>query len=141
MPRAPVAAALIALMSISGCAPGPDLGAGPDRRLATLAGTEWQLQTIGAVPAAAGAWITFRSDRTARGDAGCNSFIAGYAFSGGQLSFGPVETTEIACDGPAMAVESAFKAALRAASRAGSSDRRLVLLDGDGSLLVTLVRR
>lgn len=125
----------------AGCISEPNLSAGPDGRLGSLAGTEWRLESIDGRAPPAEAWIGFETESRAGGNAGCNSFGAAYRFDGGPLSIEPMEMTEMACDQPRMALEAAFVSALRGTRRAGTSADRLVMISADGDVLAAFTRR
>ncbi|MGR4881805.1 META domain-containing protein [Streptomyces sp. LARHCF249] len=80
---------------------------------APLAATEWTVDalvdgaTVSSVPAeAAGkARFTLTADGAASGSLGCNRFSAKAAVEGSSVTFGPLTTTRMACEGPAGEVE------------------------------------
>ncbi|MFG2876315.1 META domain-containing protein [Streptomyces sp. NPDC048337] len=83
---------------------------------APLTATEWTVDslisgaTVSSVPAeAAGkARFTLAADGTASGVLGCNRFSAKATVEGSTLTFGPVTSTRMACEGPAGEVERAL---------------------------------
>ncbi|MGW0365079.1 META domain-containing protein [Streptomyces sp. NPDC002990] len=83
---------------------------------APLTGTVWTVdslisgETVSSVPAeAAGkARFTLAADSTASGSLGCNRFSAEAAVEGSSVTFGPLTSTRIACEGPAGEVERAL---------------------------------
>lgn len=82
----------------------------PDAPLTT---TEWTVDsllsggTVSSVPpeAAGKARFTLAADGTAGGNLGCNRFSAPAAVEGSSVTFGPLTTTRMACEGPAGEVE------------------------------------
>lgn len=80
-------------------------GAAPPK----LAGTSWTIASInGAAPTAERkAEVRFSEDRIS-GNAGCNSFGAGYAISGDVMTATQVISTKMACVGAGMDQENAF---------------------------------
>ncbi|MBT2478534.1 META domain-containing protein [Streptomyces sp. ISL-94] len=80
---------------------------------APLTVTQWTVDSlisgasVSSVPAeAAGkAWFTLAADGAASGVLGCNRFSAKAAVEGATLTFGPVTSTRMACEGPAGEVE------------------------------------
>ena len=68
---------------------------------ADLAGTAWTMVSIGDTPAieGAGAGLTFDSGGNVSGSTGCNSISGSYALDGAALTFGPLATTRMACEG------------------------------------------
>ncbi|MFD3547246.1 META domain-containing protein [Streptomyces sp. NPDC058655] len=83
---------------------------------APLTATQWTVDSltsgdsVSSVPAeAAGrARFTLAPDATASGSLGCNRFSATAAVDGSTVSFGPLTTTRLACEGPAGEVERAL---------------------------------
>lgn len=74
--------------------------------------------------------IAFTADAGVSGFAGCNTFSGSYTTDGSTLTWGPLATTEMACQRPGSAVESDYLAALSGVHTwAIESDGRL-LLDG-----------
>ena len=84
---------------------------------APLEGSAWRLQEMPGVQAAVLAQLSrpvtarFESGRLT-GFAGCNNFSGSYTLDGGQLTIGPVASTQMACLGPGSTVENAFHSAL-----------------------------
>ena len=107
----------------------------------------WQLSAFGDATAAVaeGNEATLEFDRQqsmAAGSAGCNRFAGTYESSAASLSFGLMRTTMMACpDDPRTLQEKAFLTALAAVEAFEISDGGLRLLDGGGTMLLTLVRR
>ena len=131
-----------------GWAPGWLLAEGTDAgafrgggHLGSLAGSEWQLRDFAGEPAPAEAWIGFKADGSAAGQGGCNRFTGGYTEAPGELTFGPVAATRMACPEPMMQTESDFFGALDATREAVATHLLLALFDADGKLLATLTRR
>lgn len=86
----------------------------PDR---SLVGPRWKLETIedgagpdstaSSVPADVMSTLRFRDDGVLVAAPGCNQGSAGHQLSGADIALKPMVLTEMACDGPAMEVESA----------------------------------
>jgi heat shock protein HslJ len=110
-------------------------------RLATLAGSEWQLRDITSFPISQEAWIGFRSDGAVVGNAGCNGFRGNYEEAPGELSLGPLAMTRMACPEPAMRLERAMARILSDTRETVASHLLLGLFDGEGVLLATFYRR
>jgi heat shock protein HslJ len=85
---------------------------------ADLAGTAWTLVSIGGAPVVEGSGphLTFGADGNASGSTGCNSMSGSYATDGAALTFGPMATTRMACEGALMAQEAQVLEALAAVS-------------------------
>lgn len=122
----PAAAAVVLLAA---CGSGGGAHDGPP-----LEGTTWLLEagSIGAlvetVPTGARVDLTLESGQ-AGGTAACNSYRGGYTLEGDGLTFESFATTQMACDGPLMELESAYLTALDAVS--GWE------IDADGVLVLT----
>ncbi len=83
----------------------------------SLAGTSWQLVSLGPNGALEGAQPTlaFESDGRVSGSGSCNRFSGSVTESGKVLQFGPLATTKMACDDAINAQESTFFKALEQA--------------------------
>ena len=138
---ATVAASLVLTACTSG---GGSSSAGPTASptpTATLEGGRWTLAsystggTMTDVPAGVHADATFTAGKVA-GSAGCNGFSGSYSLSGSSLTFGPIASTQMACQPPADTVESAYLGNLaKTASYTLASDT-LTLLDASGAKLL-----
>ncbi|MFF4371552.1 META domain-containing protein [Streptomyces sp. NPDC001594] len=119
-PAGPVAAGLVlVLAALTGCTGAPQDGSGPPvtgritstppEADAPLTVTGWTVTALDGAPvpaAAAGrARFTLAPDGTAGGSLGCNRFSAPAAVEGATVTFGPVTSTRMACEGPAGEVE------------------------------------
>ncbi|WP_405921560.1 META domain-containing protein [Streptomyces sp. NBC_00122] len=88
----------------------------PPQANAPLTATLWTVdalvsgETVSSVPAevAGKAHFTLAADGTASGSLGCNRFSAKVTVEGSTLTFGPVTSTRMACEGPAGEVERAL---------------------------------
>jgi putative lipoprotein len=103
-----------------------------------LAGTEWGL--AGDVGKAA-RFIQFRADGRVTGSSGCNRFTGKCAQDGGTLTMGPLATTRMACPPEIMQREQEFLALLGKIRHVDRTNRRLILKDVDGNVLMELIRR
>lgn len=80
-----------------------------------LVGTEWILGDLpGQVLADVRPTISFSGDGTVTGNAGCNTFNGTYTADGSNLTFGPLASTKIACEGAKGTLETAFLGAVQA---------------------------
>lgn len=99
--------------------------------LKPLAGTSWQVETMGGTAIIAGSepQITFTQDGQINGTTGCNRFFGAYAQTGAQIAFSSVGMTKMACmaDG-IMGQEMAFTAIL-----SGKTEGRI---DSLGNLVI-----
>ncbi|MFN8519752.1 MAG: META domain-containing protein [Chloroflexota bacterium] len=111
--------------------PNPNASAGAP----TLEGTEWQLvkaQLSGAyadIPAEVEATLQM-ADGKAAGSGGCNQWFADYVLDGSSLTFGPVGSTLMLCEGPGGDVETFFLADL-ASVTGWAIDGTTLTLSGD----------
>ena len=80
--------------------------------------------------------LQFDPDGRIAGHAGCNRFFGGYRFDEGQLIFGMVGSTRMACGEPADSFEIAFLEALDNTRGGSRVDDRLALRDANGQTLV-----
>ena len=81
-------------------------------------------------------FLQFDPDGRIGGHAGCNRFFGGYRFDEGQLIFGMVGSTRMACGEPADSLEIAFLEALDNTRGGVRVDERLALRDANGQTLV-----
>jgi heat shock protein HslJ len=73
---------------------------------------------------------------SAGGTGGCNTYFADYTLDGTSLSFGPVGSTQMFCEGPGSEVETAYFANLALVTSWASDGSTLTLSDADGNLLL-----
>ncbi|MCU0476726.1 MAG: META domain-containing protein, partial [Anaerolineae bacterium] len=102
-----------------------------------LAGTTWQLVSLGVAPVVEGSIITlgFNPDGSSGGNAGCNGYGAGYTLDGDALTFESPMSTMMYCEPEAlMTQEIAYLAALASVTRY-TLDGDALLLEGDQTLL------
>ena len=98
----------------------------------------WRVETIdgAAVAAEQPVAMTFGADGSLSGRA-CNAFGGSYRVAGGDITFGRIVSTMMACAEPMMAQEHAlFSALARAGRYAFAEDGALVLSDAKGDRLV-----
>ncbi|MFH7598198.1 META domain-containing protein [Streptomyces racemochromogenes] len=115
----PVAGALVLVLAaaLAGCTGTPQsdapvpapASATPPVPDAPLTATQWTVTALSGTPvpaAAAGrARFTLAPGGTAGGSLGCNRFSAPVAVEGATVTFGPLTSTRMACEGPAGEVE------------------------------------
>lgn len=109
----------------------------------SLAGTSWMLTDYndgqgGVVAVLDDAQITavFGEDGTLSGNAGCNNYSGTYTVSGSSLTINPaIASTMMACDEAIMQRETAYLAALPAATTFQIEGDVLKLLDANGALM------
>jgi heat shock protein HslJ len=100
-----------------------------------LAGSEWGFADGGDV------FIQFNDGRVS-GSGGCNRFSGSYEQDDGKLRLSQMISTQMACtDDKVMQAEQHFLQMLDAVRQADATHRRLILKDGSGNALATLVRR
>ena len=111
-------------------------GAASSSDTSLLMQAQWQLKTLGGQPVpssmARAPFLKF-SEGAVQGSAGCNSLRGAVTFPGnGQLSFGALMTTKMACEG--MDTEMKFLEALRAVDHFRIMDGKLQLMKGEAVL-------
>jgi heat shock protein HslJ len=84
----------------------------------------------------------FADDGSLTGSAGCNNYTTSYTADTGEIEIEPVAATKKFCPEPEgiMEQETAYLAALAAATQYGFNGPTMSLLDGEGMNLVTLTR-
>jgi heat shock protein HslJ len=104
-----------------------------------LVGTEWILGDLpGQVLADARPTISFSGDGTVTGNAGCNTFSGAYTVDGSNLTFGPLASTKMACEGAKGTLETAFLGAIQATTAYEITDAgELKLTSGATTLTFT----
>jgi heat shock protein HslJ len=89
------------------------------------------------VPADVIADATFTAaESNVSGSAGCNRFTGGYRADGADLTFGALATTQMACVGPADAVEAAYLANLAATRTYTATADALTMFDANGDAIL-----
>jgi heat shock protein HslJ len=125
-------AVVIALVAIAGAAiwAVADSGDSGD----PLAGTSWTLSDLdGAAVTGTAPTLAF-TDTDVNGTGGCNSFGGTYTTDGDTISFGPIASTMMACEGPTMEQETVYLAALDGAQTYAIDGDSLRITGGAGSL-------
>lgn len=131
---------LLPLAAACGTQSGPGGGSGPAGSASgtpAVTGVHWRVDSLtsgGTTKSApAGAYLQIDAHGQAHGNYGCNSFGASAALRGDRIDFGPVQSTEMACEKAPMAFEAAFSRTLAGRSLTAAVDRdRLTLTTGDG---------
>lgn len=83
------------------------------------------------------ATLALSPEGEASGDGGCNRFSVSYELRNGDLSFGTITATKMACP-DVMDIERGFFEALNETRGYRLEDGRLELLDGEGATLAVL---
>jgi heat shock protein HslJ len=111
---------------------------------ATLTGTEWQVTAFNngqqaIVSALDGTTLTasFDTEDNLSGNAGCNTYNAGFSRDDGEITIEQAATTLMACDPPVMEQETQFLQALTQAKTYELGHETLYLRAADGALLVS----
>jgi heat shock protein HslJ len=138
--RLPVA--LVAAAVLSAASAGSTLGADASASSGPIPtdsaeGVTWQLQqqlVEGALaPVPDGVVVTLRLEQgNAGGNGGCNTYTGSYTLDGTALTFGQLASTQMACEEPAMSVESTYLANLALTASWFSDGGSLTLQDADG---------
>ncbi len=74
------------------------------------------------------------------GNAGCNTYSSSMTVDGDTVTFGPVQSTQLSCDGPGTAVELAFLQALNLANKWTIANGKLVISAPGGDPSLTFVK-
>jgi heat shock protein HslJ len=120
----------IALVVIAGASVWA-IGGGEDG--GSLVGTSWVLSDLDGAAVTEPAPTLAFSETEVSGTGGCNTFGGPYAVDGDSITFGPISSTLIACEEPAMSQETAFLAALDTVTYAIDGDT--LTLSGDAGTL------
>lgn len=108
-----------------------------------LAGTSWKLASYGPAaspqPAALDVEtsLAFAAGGKLNGNFGCNSFGGDYTVKDGQIVFGSIVTTMMACDGPRMEQEAVGFQVLKDTAGFKVEGGTLTLTSADGSAVLT----
>jgi heat shock protein HslJ len=132
--RLTVIAALGALaIVVAACSGGGSAGTG-----GTIEGTRWVLTSYqgenASVPVPDGVIVdaTFADGKVA-GSGGCNRYTGPATVDGATLKVGPLASTQMACDDPAGATETAFLAAFQNAASFTATDATLTVYNASGA--------
>lgn len=111
--------------------------------VATLAGTEWTLESVGQQTPVAGRRVSIRFDEdSAGGFSGCNWYGGPWSSTGSDLRIAEIQSTAQACADPKLSAQEAeLYARLRQVTRFEVVSDRLVLRDGGGAALLTFLKR
>jgi heat shock protein HslJ len=106
-----------------------------------LEGTSWSLVEVNGQPVVDGTapTLVFEADR-AGGNGSCNTFGGDYKVENGNLTFGPIESTLMYCEG-SMDQESAYLTALQEAAGYQIKGGNLHILNADGQVTLILSPR
>ncbi|MBX3029434.1 MAG: META domain-containing protein [Chloroflexi bacterium] len=111
-----------------------------------LEGTVWHLRqarlsgAFADIPAEVEATLQL-VDGHASGSGGCNRWFAEYALDGTALSFGPIGSTLMFCEGPGGQVETFFFADLEGVTQWRFEDATLILAGDDGDPILAFTRQ
>ena len=105
-----------------------------------LTDRQWELRTIDGdpIPDTADVWLTITAEGAVSGRAGCNRYVGRADLDAGVLVFGPLATTQMACDERTMELEAAYLKALGEVRGFVVSPEGLWLTREDGSAAVCL---
>ncbi|QMW22620.1 META domain-containing protein [Sandaracinobacteroides saxicola] len=88
---------LAGALLLAGCMEAPVAKPAPAPVSASLAGSEWQVETLAGAPVGtARVTMAFTADRVA-GSSGCNRYTGGWSGSGSGIKFGMMAGTRMAC--------------------------------------------
>ena len=120
---------LVLTLSLAAC--------GTSERDTDLKDTSWSLIEVNGQPILDGTnpTLVFEEDR-AGGNGSCNAFGGHYTAENGKLTFGPIESTLMYCEGT-MDQESAYFSALQEAAGYQIRGGNLQILDAGGQVTLT----
>ena len=100
---------------------------------------EWKLVSYNQIPAApdVDTSIEFK-DGQLSGNVGCNNFGGGYSVSGDSITFDPIATTEMFCEGPIGDQELGTYAMLQGSVKFELNGSKLILTSEDGKSVLVL---
>ena len=110
----------------------------------SLPGTTWKLVSYGTVgnqtPSAPGieTSLAFGTDGQVSGNLGCNSFSGDYEVKDGNIVFGPLASTLMACPDPQMTQEGTAFQVLTGTVRFELTGSTLTIYDASGMLVLNL---
>ncbi len=140
MTRRLVALLAVAAVMLVACGGGGTPSPSPSGANLPLEGTTWQLtEYVGAgggvvaVPDTVTATATF-ADGTLSGNGGCNQYSATYVVGEETLAISEIRATQMACTGPASAVETPFLAILPKVATFSITGDTLELLNASGTI-------
>lgn len=133
-PRAPAGPILILVQRAADPAPAPVVPATP-----ALLDIVWRAETLNGAPVIEFSELTLSiaSDMRAGGKGSCNNYFAQARLEEESLRFSAVAATRMACAEPVNAQEAAFFAALAATATWRIEGELLLLLDAQGTTLVS----
>jgi heat shock protein HslJ len=115
---------------------------------ASLTGTAWVAtgisngkQAVSSPIADTTVTAQFADDGTVSGSSGCNTYSGPYKVQGETITIGPLATTKKLCEADVNEQETAYLAALEAATRFSTRQGALELRDGGGALQVSYSAR
>ncbi len=113
----------------------------------SLAGTSWTLVSYGdpsnltAAVSGVDTSLVFGSDVQVSGNMGCNGFGGDYQIKNGQIVFGNIISTMMACEEPRMSQETATFGLMSGAVDYSTNGNTLTLTSADGSRVMNLTKK
>jgi len=108
---------------------------------------QWKLVSYGSASSQTSATpnvdttIEFKSDGKLNGNVGCNGFGGDYKVKGDTVTFGPVMSTMMFCEGPVGDQEMGTLAVLKESVKFVSDGNKLTITSADGKSVIVLVRK
>ncbi len=141
--RTMVALVVAVALPLAACASSTDSGSGGDAPQ-SLAGTAWDLaqyapagtSALSPVPEGVTPTAEFTADQVS-GSGGCNRFTGGYSTDGDTITFGPLASTQMACEGAAGTVETDYFTRLGEAKTYAITDGTLTFSDAAGQVVLS----
>jgi heat shock protein HslJ len=85
--------------------------------------------------------IEFKSDGTLSGNVGCNNFSGNFKAKGDSLTFGPVASTMMFCEGPVGDQELTTVAVLQTSAKFVLDGDKLTITSADGKSVIVLEKK
>ena len=141
------AAIILPLVAFAFAACGGDEGSSSDpgtQDPAALEGDSWiltQMLTAGGQTQIVEVGVSAEFDgSTISGSAGCNSYHASYEASGGDISFGPIAGTKMACPQAESSTEARYLQLLDGVATFETSGRSMSMSDADGTPVLQVMQ-
>jgi heat shock protein HslJ len=128
---------LLVLFVLAACAGGNSASLTGQWKLVSYGSADSQTPAVRDVDTS----IEFKSDGPLSGNVGCNGFGGDYAVKGDTISFGPVMSTMMFCEGPVGDQEMGTLAVLKDSAKFVLDGSKLTITSADGSAVIVLEKK
>jgi len=128
---------LIAIFTLAACASGSSASITGQWKLVSYGSAANQTSAVADVDTN----IEFTSDGKLNGNVGCNGFGGGYKVEGKNLTFGPVMSTMMFCEGPVGEQEMGTVAVFQESAAFALDGDKLTITSADGNSVIVLGRK